>query len=164
VLKLLVHPMSPASLPDWIESSTRHILTGPVSLVAAGLSARSVTDIQSCDLLPWRCARHRFLPAPEDFDHAHGAAAAGAWFAQYEVGDVWLSAVRLCLIWRLPPWEIFQRGPQEHQAAPSHPGPHRKIFTNPAVAFSRYMRTQLGVRFGSVTNDAAAQPDKLPLR
>jgi hypothetical protein len=30
---------------------------------------------------------------------------------------------------RLPPWEIFQRGPPEHQAAPSHPGPHRKIFT-----------------------------------
>ncbi|MDE4135108.1 hypothetical protein PXK00_18545, partial [Phaeobacter sp. QD34_3] len=30
---------------------------------------------------------------------------------------------------RLPPWEIFQRGPPVHQAANSHPGPHRKIFT-----------------------------------
>jgi hypothetical protein len=30
---------------------------------------------------------------------------------------------------RLPPWEIFQRGPPEHQAATSHPSPHRKIFT-----------------------------------
>lgn len=34
---------------------------------------------------------------------------------------------------RLPPWEIFQRGPSEHQAEPSHPGPHRKIFTLAAV-------------------------------
>ena len=39
---------------------------------------------------------------------------------------------------RLPPWEIFQRGPPEHQAAPSHPGPHRKIFTFPDIGY--YLR------------------------
>ena len=32
---------------------------------------------------------------------------------------------------RLPPWEIFQRGPPVQQAAPSHLGPRRKIFTIP---------------------------------
>jgi len=30
---------------------------------------------------------------------------------------------------RLPPWEIFQRGPSEQQAQPSNHGPHRKILT-----------------------------------
>jgi hypothetical protein len=30
---------------------------------------------------------------------------------------------------RLPPWEDFQRGPHERQAANSRPGPHRKSFT-----------------------------------
>ena len=34
---------------------------------------------------------------------------------------------------RLPPWEIFQRGPNEHQANASRDGPHRKIFTRAAV-------------------------------
>ena len=31
---------------------------------------------------------------------------------------------------RLPPWEIFQRGPPEHQTDTSCHDPHRKIFTN----------------------------------
>ena len=39
VLKLWEDPMSPAALPDWIVSSTRHIPIVPVQLVAAGLSA-----------------------------------------------------------------------------------------------------------------------------
>ena len=30
---------------------------------------------------------------------------------------------------RLPPWEIFQRGPSEQRAQPLHLGPHQKIFT-----------------------------------
>jgi hypothetical protein len=36
---------------------------------------------------------------------------------------------------RLPPWEIFQRGPPEHQAATSHPSPHRKIFTKGDIPY-----------------------------
>ena len=37
---------------------------------------------------------------------------------------------------RLPPWEDFQRGPHERQAANSRPGPHRKSFTFPDVAWT----------------------------
>ncbi len=43
----------------------------------------------SCGLLPWWCARHWFLPATEDLDDAHGAAATGARFAQGERGNLW---------------------------------------------------------------------------
>ncbi len=44
----------------------------------------------SCGLLPRWGARHWFLPAPEALDYAHGAAAAGARFAQGERGDLGL--------------------------------------------------------------------------
>ena len=44
----------------------------------------------SCGLLPWRRARHRFLPAAEDLDDAHGSAATGTWFTQRERGNLWL--------------------------------------------------------------------------
>ena len=57
----------------------------------------AVTGVSSCGLLPWWCARHRFLPAAKDLDDAHGAAAAGAWFAQCECGDVWLCILGICL-------------------------------------------------------------------
>lgn len=42
----------------------------------------------SCGLLPWWCARHWYLPATEDFDDAHVATAAGAWFAQGKRDDL----------------------------------------------------------------------------
>ncbi|MDE4135059.1 hypothetical protein PXK00_18265, partial [Phaeobacter sp. QD34_3] len=38
--------------------------------------------------------------------------------------------------------EIFQRGPPVHQAANSHPGPHRKIFTIAAVGRLVWMLRQ----------------------
>ena len=52
VLRLSEQPMSPVSLPDWIEFSTRRIPTGPVQLVAAGLSALMLSGDRSCGLLP----------------------------------------------------------------------------------------------------------------
>lgn len=52
-------------------------------------------------MFPWRCARHRFLPAAEDLDDAHGSAAARAWLTQREKGELWLSVLDICLIWWL---------------------------------------------------------------
>jgi hypothetical protein len=47
-----------------------------------------MTGDTSCGLLPrWR-ARHRYLPALEDLDDAHGPAAAGTWLAQGERSDL----------------------------------------------------------------------------
>ena len=64
----------------------------PVWAGSAGqpVALSGMTGDVSCGLLPRRCARHRFLPAAEDLDDAHGAAAAGAWFAQGEWGDLGL--------------------------------------------------------------------------
>lgn len=53
----------------------------------------TVTGASSCGLLPWWCARHRFLAAAEDLDDTHRAAAAWARFAQGERED-------LCLVFR----------------------------------------------------------------
>ena len=55
---------------------------------AAGGVVRDMTGGVSCRLLPWWRARHRFLATAEDLDDAHGAAAAGAWFAQGEWDDL----------------------------------------------------------------------------
>ena len=57
-----------------------------------------MTGGRSCGLLPWWRARHRFLPATEYLDDAHGSAAAWAGFTQRERGDVCLSVLDICLL------------------------------------------------------------------
>jgi hypothetical protein len=60
-----------------------------------------MTGDLSCGLLPWWCAGHWFLTAPEDLDDTHRAAAARAWLAQGERGglDIW---VLRDVLFRLP--------------------------------------------------------------
>lgn len=64
---------------------------------------------------------------------------------------------------RLPPWEIFQRGPPEHQATPSHPGPHRKIFTLAAVQHSTCMLPMQPAKRTSSCVENRTKPADMPL-
>jgi len=60
-----------------------------------------MTGVLSCGLLPRWCTRHRFLPAPEDLDDPHGAAAAGAWLAQGKRDDRGLGIWHNGFFWAL---------------------------------------------------------------
>ncbi len=69
-------------------------LTYPELPWAAGSVLWHLTGGVSCGLLPWWRARHWLLPATEDLDDAHPAAATGARFAQGKRDDLGVGSRR----------------------------------------------------------------------